>query len=490
MGGAGGSGKDAAGGTAKGKGAAGGAGGAGGAAKDSSLILGGTVRAKRFGFAKGKRTEPPLCPAQFRLDLGCDAVAAVLGAAKSPLPPPLAAAALVTALRRVFLEELPGRALTFAGTYKTDASEMGEDLVINQTIHLLPIAQDTTLGMELRLNVTNPSDKRLTVYSGDLVAVGKRATPLGAVINPTFVLAMLHPGEFLKIDGITVVSGTPAKNDRFAAVPRAGVSPLGIPLAPEPLVQAGAQTAPTAEEARSKLRDLAAEPYIGGELAGRLLAFADGTDRAAEDAIAVLTVQAGAPLVSLADTSRFRASVETAATGYRLTGTAASVRKGEEDVCRHHCLAAARLVRDALQAFGREVTRLKAGDDDDTRGLSLDAPILLPGAVRSDGTRAPARTRLQVVAEGFSETVCGLIRVFAFGGAGASATVDARALVHEGRPYLVVDTPGGVPACLDVLERATRLAGAAFDALEAALRKARTGPFHADEVVTALNAGL
>lgn len=356
--------------------------------------------------------------------------------------------ALAKAIVRVFLGELPGRALTWDaedGAFRSTAPEMGIDYVIGQQIELLPLNPGTPLGMEFRLDVRNDSDEVRTVRAGDLAVVGRRA---GApVFNPETNLAFLRPGEEIHIDGLKVTQGLSGEHARFSHVPSAGSEPVGVPEYTPEFIAAGAQTRPTLEEATACLEALAAEAYLPPELAAALKA------KAAAGAAAELVSDVR---VSLADVMKFRVPALEAATAWRVTGWATAVPEGT-GTCRELIQRAVRCLAERLGHFGRAIREKK---------------LAVTAATKSAG----GRIELHALGEGFSKTVGGMVSTFAARQADTTVTCTSREAITLGALEFIVDTPGGEAEAFAALGSACAAALAATEDLQSQLKRAVERP--------------
>lgn len=120
--------------------------------------------------------------------------------------------AVVNALRRTVLDEMPGRALQVPPDgFDTEATT--EEFMLPQfvsgRIAFIPLRPqvplETVRHLRLELDATNTGAVCRDVYAGDLTVVGgSMPEPL---FNPTFKLATLQPGKRLVIRGIQIVTG-------------------------------------------------------------------------------------------------------------------------------------------------------------------------------------------------------------------------------------------------------------------------------------------
>ncbi len=141
--------------------------------------------------------------------------------------------AVVNAIRRAAMDEMPGMALFvpvdgFSTALTTD--EFALPQFVNQRIELMPlrplIPPETAQNLRLKLDVTNDGAVVRTVYAGDLeVVAGKMEEPL---FNPTFELAFLHPGRRLVVDNISLKVGYGRDNAKYNVARRGAYTHLDI----------------------------------------------------------------------------------------------------------------------------------------------------------------------------------------------------------------------------------------------------------------------
>jgi len=141
--------------------------------------------------------------------------------------------AVVNAIRRAAMDEMPGVALDvpvdgFDTALTTD--EFAIPQFVNQRIELIPlrprIPPETVQGLRLRLDVTNHEAVVRTVYAGDLqVAAGALAAPL---FNPTFELAFLHPGRRLVVENIALKVGYGRDHAKYNVARRGAYTHLDL----------------------------------------------------------------------------------------------------------------------------------------------------------------------------------------------------------------------------------------------------------------------
>lgn len=146
--------------------------------------------------------------------------------------------AVANALRRTLKDELRGRCLTFDGPDldregTTDPFMADEDFVRTR-VRMIPlrpqVAEAVVAGLRLALDVENPSETVMAVYSGDLVVTqGELAEPL---FNPTHELAFLQPGRSLRIRNIRLAEGYGLQDAAFMVAARAAARPLDLAEAP------------------------------------------------------------------------------------------------------------------------------------------------------------------------------------------------------------------------------------------------------------------
>jgi hypothetical protein len=147
--------------------------------------------------------------------------------------------AAVNALRRVVLDEMPGRCLMVPATGGWDAKETTELFMLpqycNKRIALIPlrtqIPVDVVTNLRLELDVSNNGTSVMSVYAGDMVATaGAMPEPL---FNPTFKIAVLQPGKRLVIRNIYISSGYGRDNGCYNVARRAVFRHLDLEQWPE-----------------------------------------------------------------------------------------------------------------------------------------------------------------------------------------------------------------------------------------------------------------
>jgi hypothetical protein len=408
------------------------------------------------------------------------------------IPPAGAAAALANAVRRTFIEELPGPAITFdseglegePATFSSNSGQMREDFVVKHHVKQVPLAPSTRIGQRFVLDAGPAGVEPVTVRAKDLRMENGRPIPIG-VMNPETILAYLRPGEYLKVTGLVVTERSPGgRFPEHASVPRCGIGPVGVPEVPFDLRQVGAQTRPSEAEALERLAEVADEPYIPEELAASLKARVEKGDASFLVAEPLASGGAGETkadegpgpstyggLVSLADAGKYVTAPSLTATGWRVVATAKALPAGR-GLCQQLALKAAGYHRAQLQTFQRYLEGITETDERSSVRIS---------AARTDG----GETRLDIDAPEFSRTV-GLV-VCAFGGT-PDATVSCKML--DGTLRITVAAPGGKDDALAVVKKGCGLALALVRALEKDIAKATERPAAADEKVTTLNCGV
>lgn len=165
----------------------------------------------------GRLARLPLAPARLELEL-------------TGVP-----TAVVNAIRRTLLDEMPGRRLTFDNdgfevTETTDPFMSDRDFVRGriQGIRLTPqIPENAVRDLKFALDVKNETASPITIYSGDLLQTnGTVPFPL---FNPTYEIAFLQQGRTLQIRDIRIEEGTGRQNALFSPVVRAAARPLDVP---------------------------------------------------------------------------------------------------------------------------------------------------------------------------------------------------------------------------------------------------------------------
>ena len=156
---------------------------------------------------------------------------------------PLAAA---NALRRVLIDELPGRSLQVPADGWRPAAATDPFMLpqfVNARIALLPLRRDLSAAeaatLRLKLCVANASAVPRSVYAGELEA--ESGLMPAALLNPTARLAVLQPGGCLDIRGIRVAAGVGRDDAAFQVACRGAFRFLDVPqYPPEDLLPLGA----------------------------------------------------------------------------------------------------------------------------------------------------------------------------------------------------------------------------------------------------------
>ncbi|MFA6165787.1 MAG: hypothetical protein WC700_04165 [Gemmatimonadaceae bacterium] len=199
--------------------------------------------------------------------------------------------AVINALRRTVVDEMPGRALQVppAGfdTEKTTEVFMIPQFV-NARIANIPlraqIPKEVVAALRLRLDVSNPGTEVLSVYAGDLrVVEGKMPEPL---FNPTFRIATLQPGKRIYIDGIRIASGYGRDDGVFIVARNAAFRHVDLPQRPreETHLRGGAAVDESGYAVSSLVADprrhvlMATIPATGPDRAEVRAVFADACD--------------------------------------------------------------------------------------------------------------------------------------------------------------------------------------------------------------------
>ncbi len=439
-----------------------------------------------------KIPQPPLAHTRFVFKIDAGGVGAVLGAAGNDwLPPATATAALANAIRRVFVQELPGPAITFdaeglegdAATFESNSGRMREDFVIEHQVKQIPLAPSTRPGLRLKLEVPKVTGEiPRTVRAGDLRLESGGALPDG-MVNPEAVIAFLYPGEYLFIQGLVVTERSPeGQYPEHAAVPRCGTGPVGVPEIPVELWAAGARVHPTKEAAFAALAELAEEPFIPAEIAAKLrarvlandtsflVAETSRTDDADEASGGAGGASTAPPLVSLADVSRHTRPAALVATGWEVVATAKALPTGKGS-CRQLAIRAASHLRAQLQRFDRGVASI--GEDSERAAVRISA-----------STTKDGQTMVDLEAPGFSKTVGQLVCTF------GNTSISTISCTMRGVLQLVVAAPGGPDDAIECVKQGGALALDFAKLLEKDLAKATERAARDDEKVTTLGSGL
>lgn len=142
--------------------------------------------------------------------------------------------AVVNALRRVVLDEMPGYALKvpidgFSTELTTECFMIPQ--FVNNRISLLrlrpQIPAEVIAKLRLKLDISNQNATFLNVYAGDLEVVeGSMTEP---IFNPTTVIAMLQPGKRIVINGIHISTGYGRDNGVYNVACRGTYTHLDLP---------------------------------------------------------------------------------------------------------------------------------------------------------------------------------------------------------------------------------------------------------------------
>lgn len=141
--------------------------------------------------------------------------------------------AVVNALRRVVIDEMPGHALEMPpGGFNNELTT--DPFMLPQfvggriaCIRLRPqIPADIIAGLRLKLDVSNNGATPLDVYAGDFEVVeGAMPEPL---FNPTTKLAFIQPGKRIVIDGVRISTGYGRDNGVYNVACRGAYSHLDL----------------------------------------------------------------------------------------------------------------------------------------------------------------------------------------------------------------------------------------------------------------------
>ncbi len=142
--------------------------------------------------------------------------------------------AVVNALRRVAIDEMPGRALHlplegFDTEQSTEKFMLHE--YIGRQIGLLPlryhIPVEVVDKLRLGLDVTNRGTKPLNVYAGDFeITGGEMPEPL---FNPTTRLGFIEPGKRLVLRDVRIETGYGRDDGKFQVARNGAYSHLDLP---------------------------------------------------------------------------------------------------------------------------------------------------------------------------------------------------------------------------------------------------------------------
>lgn len=142
--------------------------------------------------------------------------------------------AVVSALRRTLIDEMPGMSLTvppdgFSFDQTTEVYMLPP--FVNQRISLIRlrsiIPEDVVNNLRLELDVSNESGAAIPVYAADFrVVAGKLTEP---IFNPTFCIATLQPGKRLVIKNVGITRGMGRDNAVYNVCCCGRNLPLDIP---------------------------------------------------------------------------------------------------------------------------------------------------------------------------------------------------------------------------------------------------------------------
>ena len=122
---------------------------------------------------------------------------------------------IANALRRVLIDEVPIRALQVDyENIKTDDSFIFPDQ-IKLGIEQIPVDQDTPVGTEFTLRMTNRTTTSAIIYSRTIHARGDKKSKLP--FDSCHRLGRLNPGKRLTVTGIKVVEGKAMHDAKFTA---------------------------------------------------------------------------------------------------------------------------------------------------------------------------------------------------------------------------------------------------------------------------------
>jgi DNA-directed RNA polymerase subunit L len=174
--------------------------------------------------------------------------------------------AVVNALRRTLVDEMPGYALA-AG----DAAETRAAYAETTDVYMLPefcegrinsiplvqqLAPELVRDLRFDIDVENQTQAPIVVRSGDMRAVaGRLGRP---IFNPTFVIAEVQPGKRFAVRGIRVVRGLGRENAMFNVARRAAYAHLDLPE--HPRAETHGPAAARADESGYAVSCLVADP--------------------------------------------------------------------------------------------------------------------------------------------------------------------------------------------------------------------------------------
>jgi DNA-directed RNA polymerase subunit L len=139
---------------------------------------------------------------------------------------------MANSIRRMGDSEIPISIMTFQdNTIDTDDRFIIE-YVLKKRVNLIPILQ--THDKTWMLDVYNPSDVDIAIYSNEIKIKGDAAASFNEkMFHDTFLVTMLRPGKYLKIDNIYTTSGQAYKDGaQFSIDGKIGYECLDIETQP------------------------------------------------------------------------------------------------------------------------------------------------------------------------------------------------------------------------------------------------------------------
>ena len=139
--------------------------------------------------------------------------------------------ALVNALRRTLLDEMPWMALRPAGpNFGAGTTEVHMlPQFVHERISLLRlrpgIPDEVADRLTFGLDVQNSGPATLTVYAGDLIVAGELSAP---IFNPTVAIATVEPGKRLVLENIRIARGSGRAHAMFNVACAAAYTHLDI----------------------------------------------------------------------------------------------------------------------------------------------------------------------------------------------------------------------------------------------------------------------
>lgn len=118
---------------------------------------------------------------------------------------------LINAFRRCAIDELMIKHMYFIlNSIKTNDPYILQDL-IKDRIEMIPVLQSINIMTSFKLNISNTTDKVISIYSNELVASDKKI-----YFNQTFKICDLNPNSYIKIDNIKIRKSSGEQDGKFS----------------------------------------------------------------------------------------------------------------------------------------------------------------------------------------------------------------------------------------------------------------------------------